>query len=233
MWKVLLSLAAGASLVLAASGATADGMHRGSVKDAGCALPFHGFYVGAHGGFAQFTSHQNDRDGYLTDNSGWTATDNQFTGGVQVGYNWQRSCQTLFGVEADWAWGELDATTINDPNGGTPGFMTTSITSYGTLRTRTGLVFDNLLVYLTGGLAWATMDFTVTETASFSFSDTRWGWTAGVGSEWALRKNVTFKSEILYMDFGDKGYSFVDTDPFSFTTHDSMWVGRAGVNIRF
>ena len=43
----------------------------------------------------------------------------------------------------------------------------------------------------------------------FSFSNTRWGWTAGVGSEWALRQNVTFKSEILYMNFGDQSHSFI------------------------
>jgi outer membrane immunogenic protein len=234
MRKVLLSLAAGVSLALAASSVAADGMHHDSVKDAGCALPFAGFYVGGHGGFAQFTSHQNDQNGYLTDNSGWSATEDKFTGGVQAGYNWQKSCHVLFGVEADWSWGNVDAATVNEPGGLTVGTMTTSIKSYGTLRTRTGLVHDNLLLYLTGGLAFAAMDFTVTETtSSFSFSDTRWGWTAGVGSEWALRKNVTFKSEIVYMNFGDNHYAFIDDDPFNFSTQDSMWVGRAGVNVRF
>jgi outer membrane immunogenic protein len=233
MRNVLLSIAASASLMLVASGAAADGMQRGSIKDVGCTAAFQGFYVGVHGGFAQYTAHQNDQDGFLTDNSGWTATDGKFTGGVQAGYNWQRSCNTLFGIEADWAWGKLDATTVNNPND-TPNSMTSSIKSYGTLRTRTGLVFDNLLLYVTGGLAVAVVDFKVSDPPDvFSFSDTRWGWTAGIGSEWALRQNVTFKSEILYMNFGDQSHSFISEDRFSFKTQDSIWVGRAGLNVRF
>jgi outer membrane immunogenic protein len=234
MRKVLLSLAAGASLMLVAGSAAADGMPRGSIKDIGCTAAFQGFYVGAHGGFAQFTAHQNDQSGFLTDNSGWTATENGFTGGLQAGYNWQRGCNTLFGIEADWSWGNLDATTVDEP-GVDPGFMRSSLKSYGTLRTRTGLVMDNLLLYVTGGLAFATIDFTAQDGAvTFSSSDTRWGWTAGVGTEWAWRSNVTFKSEILYMNFGDHTHTFTDgVTTSSFTTQDSLWVTRAGVNVKF
>jgi outer membrane immunogenic protein len=245
MQKVLLSLAAGVSLMLAAGSAAADGMPRGGgFKSAACVPVFQGFYVGAQGGFAQYTAHHNDLDGFFTDNSGWTQTDNRFTGGVTAGYNWQRTCGTLFGVEADWSWGDLDATTVDDPNGigliiGT-GRMTSSIQSYGTLRTRTGLVIDNLLLYLTGGLAIASFDFTGQSpvpgvSTAFSFSDTRWGWTAGVGTEWALGRNLTFKSEILYMNFDDKNYNVVTPTGtrFAFTVDDSLWVGRVGINYKF
>jgi hypothetical protein len=63
---------------------------------------------------------------------------------------------------------------------------------FGTVRARTGVVLDNVLLYVTGGLAYARFnrDFTVLEngpppvSAVFSSSRTRWGWTAGVGSEW-------------------------------------------------
>ena len=240
MRKVLLSLAAGVSLVLAAGSAAADGMPRGAVgfKDVGCVPAFQGFYVGAHGGFAQYTAHQNDLDGFFTDNSGWATTDNKFTGGVQVGYNWQRSCSTLFGFEADWSWADLDTTTYDNPNGGNVGFsgMSSSIQSYGTLRTRTGLVIDNLLLYVTGGLALASIDFNGASGATaFSFSDTRWGWTAGIGTEWALGRNLSFKSEILYMNFDDKNYTAVTAGGtrFAFTVDDSLWVGRVGLNYRF
>ena len=33
---------------------------------------------------------------------------------MQVGYNFQRSCGTLFGVEADWSWANLDATILDN-----------------------------------------------------------------------------------------------------------------------
>jgi outer membrane immunogenic protein len=237
MRKVLLGIAAGASLILAAGGAAADGMPRGggSFKDVGCIPVFQGFYIGAQGGYAQYTAHHNDLDGFLTDNSGWTSTDNRFTGGVTVGYNYQRSCGTLFGVEADWSWSNLDATINDNPNAATPNRLTSNINSYGTLRTRTGLVIDNLLLYVTGGLAWATIDFDgVDPPDSFSFSDTRWGWTAGVGTELALGRNWTFKSEILYMNFDDNHYTFsTATDTFTFKTQDDVWLGRFGVNYKF
>ena len=91
MRTALLGLAAGASIMLVAGSAAADGMPPGGgIKDIGCAAAFQGFYVGVNGGYTQFTAHQNDQSGFLTDNSGWTATDDSFTGGVQAGYNWQR-----------------------------------------------------------------------------------------------------------------------------------------------
>jgi outer membrane immunogenic protein len=240
MRKVLLSLAATASLMLGATGASADGMPGGGggMKDFACVPVFQGFYVGGQGGYAQYTAHQNDLDGFFTDNSGWTATQNKFTGGVQVGYNFQRSCGTLFGVEADWSWANLDATILDNPNGGGTGFsgMTSSITSYGTLRTRTGLVIDNLLLYATGGLALASIEFKGTDTFTpFSFSDTRWGWTAGFGTELALSRNLSFKSEIVYMNFDDKNYTVFTNGGgrFAFKIDDSIWVGRVGLNYRF
>jgi outer membrane immunogenic protein len=239
MRKVLLSLAAGVSLMLGAGSAAADGMPRraGGFKDVACIPAFQGFYIGAQGGYAQYTAHQNDLDGFLTDNSGWTSTDNTFSGGVTVGYNFQRSCGTLFGIEADWSWSDLDATVIDEPNNvGTTNRITSNISNYGTLRTRTGLVIDNLLLYVTGGLAWANVDFSGFDSPNaFSFSNTRWGWTAGIGTEFILGHNWTFKSELLYMNFDDKTYSF--TIPagtrFSFQTQDEMWVGRFGVNYKF
>ena len=114
--------------------------------------------------------------------------------------------------------------------------ITSSLNNYGTLRTRTGLVIDNLLLYVTGGLAWATIDFNGIDPdqGAFSFSNTRWGWTAGVGTEFLLGRNWTFKSEILYINFDDKTHSFTaDGDRFSFQTQDDVWVARAGINYKF
>jgi outer membrane immunogenic protein len=240
MLRLKLTVAVGVMLAFTAS-ASADG-YRSGVKGAGCALPFNGSYVGVNAGFAQFKSHQNDLDGYFIDNAGYTVSEAGFTGGVQIGYNWQLGCHTLFGVEADWAWAAIDATTVQQQNVATFNLRETStLNSYGTLRTRTGLVFDNLLLYVTGGLALADLEFRTFRTLggaaeTFSFSETRWGWTVGVGSEWALWKNVSLKSEVLYMDFGDQSYSFLSPALGSrvhFTTQDSVWVARGGLNWRF
>src|SRR5215831_17243366 len=100
--------------------ASADGYQRsGIVPVAGCAN-FRGFYVGGNIGWATLTAHQNDLDGAVTGlpgpggftgvPSGFTATDDTFTAGAQVGYNIQKGC-TLFGIEADWNWADLNADT--------------------------------------------------------------------------------------------------------------------------
>jgi len=73
--------------------ASADGYQRsGIVPVAGCAN-FRGFYVGGNIGWASLTAHQNDLDGAVTGlpsastrfPSGFTATDDSFTAGAQLG----------------------------------------------------------------------------------------------------------------------------------------------------
>jgi outer membrane immunogenic protein len=119
---------------------------------------------------------------------------------------------------------------------------------FGTLRARTGLVVNDLLLYVTGGVAFARSDREFSfffqgkggggDLDVFSSSHTRWGWTAGVGAEWAITTNVSLKSELLYMDFANKENSFttVFINPgttYRFDNRDSVWVGRVGLNFRF
>jgi outer membrane immunogenic protein len=152
---VLVAIAATA---FATGSAPADGYQsRGVAPLAGCAN-FGGFYVGGNIGWATLNAHQNDLDGYF--NSGFApasffASDDTFTAGAQVGYNLQKGC-TVFGIEADWNWADLNADTRIFP--GTVGVtdsLRTRIENFGTIRTRTGVVVDQLLLYVTGGLAWA------------------------------------------------------------------------------
>ena len=97
------------------------------------------------------------------------------------------------------------------------------------MRGRAGYVpINNLLIFATGGLAYGKVEETLTfsDTSSTtgtafndgasvlacpaggvaclsgSFSDTRVGWTAGGGFQWALNSNTTFRTEYLYVDLG-------------------------------
>ena len=99
---------------------------------------------------------------------------------------------------------------------------------WGTLRGRVGFAADNFLFYGTGGLAWGKVEASarfdadwfdgglliddtddVYGSASFgdSTSETAFGWTIGVGGEWALDA-WTFGLEYLYVDLGSADLNY-------------------------
>jgi opacity protein-like surface antigen len=175
--------------------------------------------------------------------------------GVQAGYNYQTGC-TLFGVEADWSWSDTNARSFNtDGDGpvGTPGVDTSSVSSrmrwFGTVRARSGVIVDNVLIYATGGFAYANFgrSYTIFEDApatisTFTWNNTRWGWTAGVGTEWAFAPNWSLKSEVLYMRFekdtataiglGAPGAGLAGV-AYRLESQNEAWISRIGVNYRF
>lgn len=91
-----------------------------------------------------------------------------------------------------------------------------------TLRTRVGWAKDRWLAYVTGGVA-ATR---ITLDASFSddylgvgaagqdsTKETKFGWVAGLGGEYALNDSWTIRTEYLYADFGKVDTSAFVTNP--------------------
>ena len=160
--------------------------------------------------------------------------------GLQAGYNWQID-KVLVGIEFDGNWmdgtasrtltnfgpplnrGDVLATDVN------PVFLTT-------IRPRLGVVFDRFLVYVTGGLAFATIKTTDSFTQggtvlATSTSTTRTGETIGGGLEYAFLDSWTFKAEYLYTSFGS-----YDTELQNniFVHHKySENIARIGLNYRF
>jgi len=237
-------LAAIAATAFTTGSASADGYQRRAAVApvAGCAN-FGGFYFGGNIGWATVTAHHNDLDGitnYGYFPTSFTATDDSFTGGVQIGYNIQKGC-TLFGLEADWNWADLEANTRLFPNWPwADESLRTRIEGFGTIRTRTGVVVDQLLLFVTGGVAWAeTKDTVQLFSDRFSNTDTRWGWTAGFGTEYLLRPGVSLTSDVLYLSFNDQNHTINFGDycewacRFRTKTDDQIWVARMGINIRF
>ena len=203
---------------------------------------FGGFYLGANVGAAYHTAQRNDDDGYFVDNAGHTTYGTGWAAGAQAGYNLQRGC-TLFGVEIDWDWASVKSQFQDDPNA--PGATMTidsKLKSFGTARTRTGVIIDDVMIYLTGGLAWGNVENTYTRfpgagvTELNTLSSTRWGWTAGVGSEWKLAGNWSLKSEVLYIQFKQQ-YDTIYSPAFAanrrFTNNDSVITARWGLNYIF
>jgi outer membrane immunogenic protein len=149
----------------------------------------------------------------------------------------------VFGVEADWSWNSAKTTFVDDPNNPLfNGILESKLKSFGTARTRTGIVVDDVMLYVTGGFAWGNVNNTyATQPApfneQFSFNTTRWGWTVGAGSEWKFAGNWTLKSEVLYMQLKQQQDTFVSPvqlgNTFRFTNNDSAVVARMGINYIF
>jgi outer membrane immunogenic protein len=219
---------------------------------------FGGFYVGGNVGYAYYGHNFHDRDalGPFIDTglSGlYRDTENGWNGGVQGGYNYQSGC-TLFGVEADWNWSDVRASSFNqdgDQFAGGPPTDSVTLSSrmrwFGTVRARSGVIVDNVLLYATGGLAYANFDrsFRFFEdgpvtTGVFNSSQTKWGWTAGLGTEWAFAPNWSLKTEALYMQFEKNTVTVIGNGvigalavPYRLESQDHAFVSRIGVNYRF
>ena len=210
---------------------------------------FGGWNIGINGGWASLDSRWVDRDAWVDNfSTDWAlgTVSNQHGGatvGGQLGYLWQAGC-TVYGFEVDADWADLDRTGVYDSSGGTGTALTlkNDLQWYGSLRGRTGLIVDNLLLYVTGGLAYAKIDntWTITDpnnpTQTFAAKDNRWGGVLGVGAEWAFNANWSARTEFLYYIFKEvqtSGVTVSNGQPVSFDSQDSMWVTRFALNYRF
>jgi outer membrane immunogenic protein len=172
--------------------------------------------------------------------------------GGQIGFNYQFS-NIVVGIEADLSWTGVDGGATVAPltfgAGVIPGSFHTSsfdMNWFGTVRGRLGFAANNLLIYVTGGLAFGDVDAT-TVTQSFipgiglntwtgSASDTQVGWTIGGGLEWGFAPNWSIKGEYLYYDLGDT--TVVATGgvaPSTIVTNfdNTGHILRVGLNYRF
>jgi outer membrane immunogenic protein len=141
-------------------------------------------------------------------------------GGAHLGYNKQIN-QWLFGF--NWVIGiegSVDGTSINTTRVGPFGFTSalgfsnlpifasanTFSAVQGSIRARIGLAFDRVLVYATGGAAFAGVvtDYQSSLPVFLQESDsrTRSGWTVGGGIEYAVTNNWSIRAEYRYSDFG-------------------------------
>ena len=165
-----------------------------------------GFYAGVNAGYG-FAG--NDRVGanalgVFLGNIG-TLKPNGFLGGIQAGYNYEIGNNIVLGLEADFEGAQIKDT-VNGFAAGVPGRARSDVQWFGTVRPRIGYSFDRFLVYATGGLAYGQINYKLSGPAfggsSFSENDTRVGWVAGAGLEYAITDNITTKIEYQYVSFG-------------------------------
>ena len=193
---------------------------------------WNGLYIGANVGANWGTSTAIDP---LTTNR-FTTAGGDVTAGGNIGYNWHRSI-FLYGLEGDVGFlgdngtgaSTLLANTVIKNDGG---FFTT-------LRARGGIVFNESLLYATGGYIGADMGsrvFTTDRTLISSTAGFESGWTVGAGWERMLTPALSVKVEYLHYDLGtDRVAGFCCGGALTrfFDIENSGDLVRVGLNYRF
>jgi outer membrane immunogenic protein len=188
-----------------------------------------------------------------------------FVGGAQIGWNYQ-SGQVVYGVEADLDYAHIKSSgTVLTPSAAPPislGIPRTlmgsqSLDWLSTFRARLGFTpADRLLLFVTGGGAAGRANLSVGLTTNDlggvagsgcvagtceanSASNTLWGWSAGVGAEYAIGGNWSLRADYLHYDLGSISTNAVDprfapgTNSMTGTAHFRGEIARAGVNVKF
>jgi outer membrane immunogenic protein len=126
--------------------------------------------------------------------------------GGTVGCNYQVN-NVAFGIENDLSWTNISGIASDIPPFNTAATSSTHETWLDTLRGRAGLAWDRVFFYGTGGAAFANVGVQIcAPTICVSDSQTRTGWVAGIGGEWAAwtgaAGTLTLKLEYLHVDLG-------------------------------
>jgi outer membrane immunogenic protein len=189
-----------------------------------------GFYVGANAGVA----FGNGNNGSVTPygftspapgtgyTSGSSSSNTSFTGGGQVGYNWQ-SGALVFGLEADFDYLGNNSNSATVPSSAsTPYFVAVHGNNdnyLGTVRGRLGYAVDRALFYVTGGLAYGgnggggSVTYYPSSGGPYAYTssgnNSNVGYVVGGGLEYAFTPNWTARIEYLFVDRGNKSTTYL------------------------
>ena len=196
-----------------------------------------GIYLGGHVGGAALRDTYNQVGAPVTVLTGpLDVNPGGVVGGGQVGANYEFA-PWVVGIEGSWT----DVGFSGITSVGTTTGLTENNTStpqwFAAVTGRVGYAADSLLFYVKGGGAWMKVDYTqsllVNPASPFNqtITDTRSGFTAGVGVEYGLTENFSAKLEYNFYDFGTQTYNGFAQTPVSIKS--DMHVVTFGLNYRF
>jgi outer membrane immunogenic protein len=132
-------------------------------------------------------------------------------GGVQAGCDYQFNGGWVIGIQGDYAWTNASGSNVDAVIDGTTN--RSEIKSLATVTGRLGYAWDRFLGYVKGGGAWERDNYDrfalVGGALVGSASETRSGWTVGVGGEYAFTNYLSGFVEYNYYDFGTRTLTFV------------------------
>jgi outer membrane immunogenic protein len=151
-----------------------------------------------------------------------------FAGGVTGGFNHVFD-QILVGVEADIALSEADGKVRYITSEG----VNADLAWLSTIRARLGFVHEDLLFFVTGGVALGGLEADIYGFGPFGYDldKTASGYTIGGGAEWAVSDRMTVKAEYLYVDLANKDFD-VSVSGFESVGLETSLI-RLGVNWQF
>jgi outer membrane immunogenic protein len=199
-----------------------------------------GCYVGGHVGGLWAHKDWTDRTPQSTDygaSVGGHDADS-WLGGVQGGCDYQFAGGFVVGIQGDYAWTDAKGSNANSLF---PAITdSTNIKSIATVTGRVGYAWDRFLGYVKGGGAWERDEYRSYGvfaggrlfTLDISGSETRSGWTIGVGGEYAFTNFLSGFIEYNYYDFGTRDVTF-SNNVTTYGIKETKSVVRGGLNFRF
>jgi outer membrane immunogenic protein len=142
----------------------------------------------------------------------------------------------VFGIQGDYDWTNASADSADARLALTDH---TNIKSLASVTGRVGYTWDRFLGYVKGGGAWERDEYSttlITTGTTFSTaSETRTGWTIGVGGEYAFTDWLTGFVEYDYYDFGTQTNAFavVGGGTSLVDIKETKSVAKAGINFKF
>jgi outer membrane immunogenic protein len=160
-------------------------------------------------------------------------------GGAQAGVNYQFS-DLVVGAEASWSASYINGQDTLNTTGAVSQERMTSVPSWFASATgRVGYADNTLLFYVKGGGAWMHIDHVQdiltggATTGTQSISDTRSGFTAGVGLEYGMTENLSAVFEYDFFDFGTKTENFLPATGTPLSIRSDLHTLTVGLNYRF
>jgi outer membrane immunogenic protein len=202
-----------------------------------------GCYAGGQAGGGWGQKDLNDSVGIVSSISDFTSANLNISGymlGGQIGCDYQFTPHWVIGIEGAATGGKISgSTSVATPDlaGDSATFRETTdlLTS---ITGRVGYAWNNWLFYAKGGAAWASdrySAFDALTTYDFEGSETRFGWTAGAGLEWAFSDIWSARLEYDYYGFGTRSVTFIDNVSGTVGPLDikqNIQVIKVGVNFR-
>jgi outer membrane immunogenic protein len=203
-------------------------------------VPFYswsGFYIGGNLGAGWNKASLSDSAGSSFSS---VSTTTSFLGGGQFGANYQfgpAGSGVVVGAEAMFDWLSNTQNSVTATNSGSALTATINNRWVTTATGKLGYAWDRVLVYGKGGFAWVSNS---NSSAPFAVStnSTSWGWTGGIGVEWAFAGNWSVRAEYDFIGLQNQTLGLPSTAPLPFTNdtitvnNRSIQMVTAGVNYK-